>query len=282
MAKKIKNQQNKWSQPETPPPPMFLGKKERDLTKQINDELIERVIGQSIIYYPINIEKTNFHPLYGEAIKKTYARPIVIKALVKWEGEETYTSTYGVDRSNNITVNFHRRRLTEDQDLFVREGDVIFYGLRFFEITKLKEPRLLFGQVDQKFEIQAICKGVREGFFNEPVQLLEVREKLRLSELQNLEDALNTPSGGGGYGTSSGNIQIIGPCEGKIQIVSGKRTSSQRAQFLDYVNNPQNYKGCIIYLSEIDEDEIYGLFDNPNKFFFNEGGVWIESNFYTV
>ncbi len=41
---------NKWSQPAQPPPPLFLGEKERDLVKQVNDDLIERVIGQSVAY----------------------------------------------------------------------------------------------------------------------------------------------------------------------------------------------------------------------------------------
>ena len=36
---------NKWDQPAQPPPPLFIGKKERDLIKQVNDELIERVVG---------------------------------------------------------------------------------------------------------------------------------------------------------------------------------------------------------------------------------------------
>jgi hypothetical protein len=31
-------------QPATPPPPLFTGEKERNLVKQVNDELIERVI----------------------------------------------------------------------------------------------------------------------------------------------------------------------------------------------------------------------------------------------
>lgn len=267
--KKLTDNSNQWSQPSTPPPPMFLGKKERDLTKQINDELIERVIGQTVIYYPISIEHTNFHALYGEAIQKTYSRPIVIKALVKWDGEETYTNTYGIDRSNNITINFHRRRLTEDQDLYVREGDIIFYGLRFFEIMKLKEPRLLFGQVDQKFEIQATCKGVREGFFNEPIELLQIREKLRESSLTNVEDIIQT-------------TPVPSACGGKIQIISGKRTSYQRAQFLDYVNTPNLYNGCIIYLTEIDNDEILGVFNKSNKFYFNENGIWFESPFFAT
>jgi hypothetical protein len=271
MTKKKKSEiQNKWSQPEQPPPPLFTGKKERDLTKQINDELIERVIGQTIIYYPLSIEKTNFHPLYGEAINKTYNKPIVIKALVKWDGEETTNSTYGLDKNNTMTVNFHRRRITEDQDLFVREGDIIFYGLRFFEIVKLKEPRLLFGQIDHKFEIQATCKCVREGFFHEPIQLLQVREKIRTSEtviIQEIVDSVSVPSS---------------RCGGKIQIISGKRTSANRSQFLDYVNNSQDYKGCIVYLLDIDEDEVYGNFDQPDKFYFNEAGIWIESPLFTL
>ena len=53
---------NKWTQPSAPPPPMFVGKKERDLVKQINDEIIENVIGQSILYFPIDMEASNFHP----------------------------------------------------------------------------------------------------------------------------------------------------------------------------------------------------------------------------
>jgi len=270
MVKKNKTQENKWKQPEQPPPPLFVGKKERDLTKQVNDELIERVIGQTIIYYPLSIKNTNFHPLYGEAIQKSYERPIIIKSLVKWEGEETSVSSYGLDKTSNLTINFHRRRLTEDQDLYVREGDIIFYGLRFYEIMKLKEPRLLFGQADHKFEIQATCKAVREGFFKEPIQLLQIREKVRTSELTNIQDIIETVS------------VPSSPCGGKIQLIGGKRTSSNRAQFLDYVNNPQDYKGCIVYLSNIDEDEIYGNFDQPDKFYFNEAGVWIESPLFTL
>ena len=55
---------NKWSQPVAPPAPMFFGEKERDLVKQVNDELAERVVGQTIAYYPISIEDSNFNDLY--------------------------------------------------------------------------------------------------------------------------------------------------------------------------------------------------------------------------
>ena len=65
---------NKWDQPSSPPPPLFAGAKERDFVKQVNDEIIERVAGQQVLYYAIDLETTNFHPIYGEAIEKSGGR----------------------------------------------------------------------------------------------------------------------------------------------------------------------------------------------------------------
>tara|TARA_R100000664_G_C2672748_1_gene84071 strand:- start:93 stop:584 length:492 start_codon:yes stop_codon:yes gene_type:complete len=158
---------NEWSRPASPPPPLFLGKKERDLVKQVNDELVEKVIGQQILYYPIDMETTNFHDLYGEAIEKTFLPPVRVYALVKFDDEGTsYLDSVGIDGSSQITVHFHKRRLTEDQDLFVREGDFVLYGERYYEILKLSSSRKLFGQVNQTFETSAICKRARKGLFD--------------------------------------------------------------------------------------------------------------------
>ena len=158
--------ENKWNQPVAPPPPLFVGKKERDLVKQVNDEIIERVVGQTVVYYPISLEHTNFHHIYGEAIDKNFLHPVRVYAMVKYVSQTTTTSPLGVDRIEKISVAFHKRRLTEDQDLFVREGDFIQYGENFYEILTLKEPIWLYGQVDSKFEITAECVRAREGLFN--------------------------------------------------------------------------------------------------------------------
>ena len=157
---------NEWSQPANPPPPLFVGKKEKDLVKQVNDEIIERVVGQTVVYYPISLEHTNFHNLYGEAIEKTFLDPIRIYAMVKWNSQNTKTTPLGVDRIEKISVSFHKRRLVEDQDLFVREGDFIQYGQNFYEILTLTEPVWLYGQVESSFEINADCVRAREGLFN--------------------------------------------------------------------------------------------------------------------
>ena len=160
------SEDNKWSQPNQPPPPLFTGKKEKDFVKQINDEVIERVVGQTVAYYPISLEHTNFHDIYGEAVEKNFLHPIRVYAMVKYESQNTTTTPLGVDRIEKISVAFHKRRLTEDQNLFVREGDFIQYGDHFYEILSLTEPKWLFGQVESKFEIAASCVRAREGLFN--------------------------------------------------------------------------------------------------------------------
>ena len=126
---------DKWTQPAAPPPPMFFGKKERDLVKQVNDELAERVLGQTIAYYPVSLEATNFHNVYGEAVNKVMLPPVRVYAYVIVENEQS-NEKYGYEYKTKLTVNFHRRRLVEDQDLFVRPGDFVQYGEEFYEIVR--------------------------------------------------------------------------------------------------------------------------------------------------
>jgi len=161
----VANPKNKWDQPSAPPAPMFFGKKERDLVKQVNDELSERIIGQPIAYYPISIEDSNFNDTYGEAIEKVSLPPVRLYAYVVVENEQS-NERYGYEYQTKLTVNFSRRRLVEDQDLFVRVGDFIQYGDYFYEIVKTyNDTRYYFGQVEHKFQISAECIRARSGNF---------------------------------------------------------------------------------------------------------------------
>ena len=156
---------NKWDQPAAPPAPMFFGKKERDLVKQVNDELSERIIGQPIAYYPISLEESNFNETYGEAIEKVSLPPIRIYAYVEVENEQT-NETYGYDYQTKLTVNFSERRITEDQNVYVRVGDFVQYGNFFYEIVRTyNDTRYYFGQVEHKFQISAECVRARDGAF---------------------------------------------------------------------------------------------------------------------
>ena len=156
---------NKWNQPEAPPPPMFFGKNERDLVKQVNDELAERVVGQAIAYYAVDLEATHFNNTYGEAIDKVTLPPVRVYAYVLVDNEQT-NEKFGYDYTTNLTVNFNRRRLVEDQDLYVRPGDFIQYGELFYEIVRTyNDTRYYFGQVEHKFQVSAECVRARRGLF---------------------------------------------------------------------------------------------------------------------
>jgi len=156
---------NKWDQPAAPPPPMFFGKKERDLVKQVNDELVARVLGQTVAYYAVSLEDTDFHPIYGEAISKVTLPPVRVYAYVLVEHDNT-NERYGYEYQSKLTVNFHRKRLTADQNLYVRAGDFLQYGDNFYEIVKTyNDTRYYFGQVEHKFQVTADCVTARRGNF---------------------------------------------------------------------------------------------------------------------
>ena len=157
---------NKWDRLPEPPAPLFLNNKERGLVKQINDELIEKVLSMQVAYYPLDRPTTNYHPLYGEAIQKSFLPPIRVYALILWEETEQSASGEGIDHLPEITIHFHKRRLTEDQDLYVRPGDFVSYGNDFYEIMSVQEPKELFGQTNYKMEISAKCIKSREGLFD--------------------------------------------------------------------------------------------------------------------
>jgi len=156
----------KFTRPAAPPPPLFVGDKERKLVRQVNTELIENVIGQVIAYYPISLEQTNFHPVYGEAIEKTFLSPVRVYARVETQESVVTNDTKGYDKRPQISVYFQRKRLTEDQDLFVRVGDFVYYDGDYYEIVSTVGSKRLFGQAGQKYEITAKCIKAREGVFN--------------------------------------------------------------------------------------------------------------------
>jgi len=155
---------NDWSKLPAPPPPLFLGKKEKDLVRQVNMEIEERVLGQQILYYPLDVESSQYN-MYGECINKMYLPPLHIYCLIDWEGSKTEQSAFGIDRTQTITVHFHRRRLTEDQNAWIMEGDVILLGSSYYEIVEINEPAIVFGQEDNKMEISCKCNKIRDGFF---------------------------------------------------------------------------------------------------------------------
>ena len=259
--------QNIWEQPAQPPSPLFLGEKERDLVKQVNDELIERIIGQQVLYYPISEKHTDYHPIYGEAIEKSFLAPIRVYALVLWEGSNTTTSNFGIDRLSSIEIHFHKRRLTEDQDLFVREGDFVLYGDVYYEIVTLGQPRELFGQPDFKVEIVAKCIRAREGLFKQESDRKQDPRK-KLASPPAFTKLVPEPS--------SGSTENATMCIPKLSAaVSG---SDDFEDLVSLSAHAEKYHGCMFYLSATGSTTISPFFQ-AKKWYFNEDGIWFASPF---
>lgn len=158
--------QNEFTRPDAPPAPMFIGKNERNFDKQVAKEVVERVINQPILYYAIDQESTEYHRLYGEAIQKNFLPPIRVYAFVETGATETKVDKFGLEKDANLTVHFLKRRLAEDQDLYVREGDFVLHNQILFEIVKLSEPQSPYGQSEHRIEITAKCIKSRKGNFS--------------------------------------------------------------------------------------------------------------------
>jgi hypothetical protein len=69
---------------------------------------------------------------------------------------------------------------------------------------------------------------------------------------------------GGGYG---------------IIVINARDDSPELSVFLDLIQNPCNYKGRVVYLTEIGPTKRPDPFLWSDKFYFNEGCEWHESPF---
>ena len=158
----------KFTRPTAPPAPMFAGQKEFDLSKQLSQEIAERVINQPVAYYSIDFENTEYN-FYGEAINKTFLPPVLVYCFLEFEGgkyDSTKVDHFGLEKNSKLLIHFPRRRLQEDLNLYVREGDFVLHSGVLFEIVSLSEPQSPFGQTLQRVEITANCIRSRKGLFN--------------------------------------------------------------------------------------------------------------------
>jgi len=128
-----------------------------------------------------------------------------VYVLVDFEAIETTTENFGLDKMHTINVKFHERRLHEDQDTYLREGDYIQYGYTFYEIVTLTEDRPLFGQVDHLFQIMAKCVRTRKGLLDLEVLDTRIQDAAIANAQISGTAAAEDDDGSGGSGDSGGS-----------------------------------------------------------------------------
>ena len=83
--------------------PFFIPQKEFDLINQMNEELIDEIVGQSVDIYKINIEKTDEN-IYGESTTKYYDVGFRVNCLILYNEPEVEQTEFGADTAANIEL----------------------------------------------------------------------------------------------------------------------------------------------------------------------------------
>lgn len=145
--------------------PLFISSREIDLFTNLNEEIIQTIIGQFVDYYSIDPETSAPDNLYGESIEKTFKKPVRVYCLVQYDEPTSVTVEEGVDVSYGIEIKFLRSML-KSINLYPREGDIVKFGDKYYEIGSVLEVKLITGIPGWEWDILCKCNSTRENQIN--------------------------------------------------------------------------------------------------------------------
>ncbi len=141
--------------------PFFIPQKEFDLLNQMNEELIDEIIGQSVDIYKVNIDKTEDN-MYGESTAKYYDIGFRVNCLIEYAEPTIEQDEFGADLNSNITMFFQRENLSSGSLNFYPEmGDIVDWNDYYWEINGTTEPKLFGGHPNFKHNIVATAHRSR-------------------------------------------------------------------------------------------------------------------------
>ena len=139
--------------------PFFIPQKEFDLINQMNEELIDEIVGQTVDIYKISIENTEEN-LYGESSTKYYNDGFRVNCLINWSEPTIEQDEFGADLNTSIEMYFHRTTLVE-AGFYPEIGDIVDWNDTYFEINGTTEPQLFAGHPNFKHNIVATAHRSR-------------------------------------------------------------------------------------------------------------------------
>ena len=141
--------------------PFFIPQKEFDLINQMNEELIDEIVGQSVDIYKVNVERTDEN-LYGESTTKYYDIGFRVNCLILYNEPEIIQDEFGADKNANIEMYFQRENLASGSLNFYPEiGDIVDWNEYYWEINGTTEPQLFGGHPKFKHQIKATAHRSR-------------------------------------------------------------------------------------------------------------------------
>ena len=141
--------------------PFFIPQKEFDLLNQMNEELIDEIVGQSVDIYKVNVEQTDSN-LYGESTTKFYDIGFRVNCLIEYAAPEINQDEFGSDLNSNITMFFQRENLASGSlNFYPENGDIVDWNDYYWEINGTTGPQLFGGHPNFKHNIVATAHRSR-------------------------------------------------------------------------------------------------------------------------
>ena len=141
--------------------PFFIPQKEFDLINQLNEELIDEIVGQSVDIYKINVENTEEN-LYGESTTKYYDVGFRVNCLILYNEPEITQDEFGTDLNASVEMYFQRENLSSGSLNYYPEiGDIVDWNDFYWEINGTTEPQLFAGHPAFKHQIKATAHRAR-------------------------------------------------------------------------------------------------------------------------
>ena len=125
--------------------PLFGSQRDINLIKSINKEIIQKILGQSILFYRKDISSTQTN-IYGEVKKGSvsYYPPVTINVLLKHDPQQVTNTIAGPNYEQKISLYF-LKEILKDINIFPQIGDIIYWKGNYWEISSTIENDFLFG-----------------------------------------------------------------------------------------------------------------------------------------
>ena len=141
--------------------PFFVPQKEFDLINQMNEELIDEIVGQSVDIYKVNVDNTEEN-MYGESTTKFYDVGFRVNCLILYNEPVVNQDEFGADVDSNIEIYFQRENLSSGSLNFYPEvGDIVDWNDYYWEVNGTTEPQLFVGHPAYKHQIKTTAHRSR-------------------------------------------------------------------------------------------------------------------------
>lgn len=123
---------------------LFGGSRDVSLYRSLNRELINDIVNTEVAIHKISIEETKQN-IYGESSKKIYYSPVRINCLIQRELRESFGDDDISNFTNSVMFYFLRDDL-KDLNLYLSEGDILYWDMEYFELSLVTSEDLWTGR----------------------------------------------------------------------------------------------------------------------------------------